>query len=132
MITLYHFTTLARFGFNEPGQVDWTADLIPAPSAEWKEILGETPVVWLTTEPDPRVTWEKQPDVLLRIMVKLPSSLRLVRWADYLAKYRPDTLADWEANAPLAWGGPTAVWVYFGTIPNANHRAVTVWEAVTV
>jgi hypothetical protein len=131
-MVLYHFTTPARFGINELSEFDWTADLQPAPSAEWKKILGETPVVWLTSAPDPKVTWEERPDVLLRITVKVDRSLRLVRWADYLAKYRPDTLAAWKINDPLAWGGPTAVWVYFGTIPNANHRAVTVWEAATV
>ena len=130
-IILYHFTIPARFGINEPDRFDWTADLRPAPSAEWMKILGETPVVWLTSEPNPRVTWEQRPDVLLRITVKLDRSLRLVYWADYLAKNQPDTLAVWEANAPMAWGGPTSVWVYFGTIPNASHRAVTIWEAAT-
>jgi hypothetical protein len=47
-MVLYHFTTPARFGINELSEFDWTADLQPAPSAEWKKILGETPVVWLT------------------------------------------------------------------------------------
>jgi hypothetical protein len=167
---LYHFTFLDRFGLTKSGQFEWTADLRPEPSAEWAEILGfaPEPMVWLTTEPNPKHMWvEDAYEAIvsgrcLRITVDLDDldrdTQRLVHWRDYLddlerlVHWRDDLDRDtqrlvrwwpsnyhspkfvemWDRNAAHgAWGGTGAVWVYFGTIANAQHRAVKIWRRIT-
>ena len=125
-MTFYHFTTLARFRMNEAGEFEWSADLLPTPSNDLVHLLGpdfaEDWPVWLTTEPNPKFTWEDAPEYLLRITVDLNrNSRRLVRYVEYLAKHR--TGADVtlrksfmkDARLRLAWGGLDAIWLYFGS-----------------
>jgi hypothetical protein len=138
---LYHFTNFAQFGMTKPGEFEWTADLKPFRSTEWTaEILGfaPPPMVWLTTEPNPKRTWvdasgKNVSGVRLRVTVDLDrNSRRLVRFADYLRQRAPwlDYAGISNTEARGAWGGPEAVWVYFGTIARARHRAVCIHELV--
>jgi hypothetical protein len=134
MTSFYHFSNVNRF-FREPSDLKLTADLLPCPSnLNIPNIPGDAErVVWLTTEPNPESTWSDAPSVLLRITVDLDrNSRRLRRWLDCVREYGGDAavIAMTEIvnrDAPGAWGGPEAVWVYFGTIANARHRAVELW-----
>jgi hypothetical protein len=123
----------------KPGEFEWTADLKPFRSTEWTaEILGfaPPPMVWLTTEPNPKRTWvdasgKNVSGVRLRVTVDLErNSRRLARWSDYMHQHAPefDFIGTINRTCPDAWGGPEAVWVYFGTIANARHRGVCIHE----
>jgi hypothetical protein len=135
---LYHFTRLAQFGMTKPGTFRWTADLLPYATNDYTNVLGfvPEPMVWLTTEPNPKGTWvddsgRAASGVVLRVTVDLErNSRRLVRWSDYMRRHAPgfDYVGACNKWAPGVWGGPEAVWVYFGTIANARHRGVNIHE----
>jgi hypothetical protein len=135
---LYHFTTLDQFGMTKPGIFEWTADLKPFPSNDYTHVLGfaPPPMVWLTTEPNPKRTWvdasgKNVSGVRLRVTVDLDrNDRRLVRWLDYTRQHRPefDFAGICNRYARGAWGGPGAVWVYFGTIARARHKTVVIHE----
>jgi hypothetical protein len=93
-------------------------------------------MVWLTTEPNPKRTWvdasgKETSGFLLRVTVNLDrNNPRLVRFADYLRQRAPwlDYAGICNREARGAWGGPEAVWVYFGTIARARHSAVVIHQ----
>jgi hypothetical protein len=138
---LYHFTRIGKFFEREgeqewtadlrEGEQEWTADLKPFPIDEdWADKIGfvTEPVVWLTSEPNPKATFQDDTG-LWRITVELDrNTRRLVRWEEYLRKHLPGVV-DRLNNLPPgpmrdAWGGVGCIYLYFGTVLNARHRAV--------
>ncbi len=121
---LYHFTSF--YNLKNVGPRNIQAAGLRASAAgmgDWASTfefgLKPRSVVWLTSDPDPKILFEKPADCRIEVTIA-SSDKRLVHWIQYARKHsRAPHLID-KAGV----GGMTSWWLYLGDIPLRKIRAV--------
>ena len=139
----YHFTSFAALKRRSPNLFDgvqagdsfrWTDDLQPGLDSwqHWREVIIGVeklpPVIWLTSDPNPKNALSTLLTADLRFMLALGSHLkRLMRLEDYLIRVMsPEQVRKMFAAPAISRLGPEGKqwWLYLGTIPCERIRAL--------